>query len=118
MVIVGPQAGATVTVTLSGDATETKTSTVSTMGGDDDVWRVELGPYDAGGSYAITVACDGCKNARGGVREIRVSCVLVFPRRASRTDSTNQATNTTIEDVTFGDVYLCSGQSNMELGML
>ena len=70
-------AGATVTLTLSGDATESKTSQVGALGGDDNVWRVDLSPRQAGGNYTLTLSCDGCANS----------------------------TTTTLEDVTFGDVY-------------
>jgi hypothetical protein len=59
-------------------------------------WKVYLKPAPAGGSLTITAKCtQGCGSGGangGGVRDVA-----------------------TIERVTHGDVYFCSGQSNMAL---
>ncbi len=49
------------------------------------VWRLNLEPKPAGGPYNMTKTC----NTTGEVKKIQVT------------------------DVLFGDVWLCSGQSNM-----
>ena len=55
---------------------------------DEGNWKVLLDPAEAGGDYTMSVACtSGCTNT----------------------------TVSTLVNVTFGDVYFCSGQSNMEL---
>ena len=48
-------------------------------------WKAMLRPTPAGGSYTITARCTGCRNA----------------------------TSATIDDVTFGDLWYCAGQSNV-----
>ena len=50
-------------------------------------WKAFLRPTKAGGNYTITATCTGCHNA----------------------------SQTTITNVTFGDMWYCSGQSNMWL---
>eukprot|EP01083_Nonionella_stella_P283646 965456_1 len=52
-------------------------------------WKILLShPYPNGGNYILTVQCDNCQGT---------------PKNAS------------IYNVTFGDVYFCSGQSNMNI---
>lgn len=69
--------GATVTVAMDG-----KTGTA--VAGADGAWMARIGPFSAGGPYALTVS---------GPQQARFSDVLV------------------------GDVWICSGQSNMEMGI-
>lgn len=52
-------------------------------------WKALLDPHSAGGSYRVTVGCEGCSSSQE--RELR--------------------------NITFGEVWFCSGQSNMELGV-
>jgi len=53
-------------------------------------WKAFLPPHEAyGGNYSLTAACIGCDNT----------------------------TAKTITGLTYGDVWLCHGQSNMELPM-
>eukprot|EP00039_Didymoeca_costata_P023336 m.6756 g.6756 ORF g.6756 m.6756 type:complete len:756 (+) comp3578_c0_seq2:14-2281(+) len=51
------------------------------------MWKAFLNPTQAGGNYTIMVTCQGCQDA----------------------------TTISITNVTFGDVWYCSGQSNMWL---
>lgn len=50
-------------------------------------WKALLRPTAAGGDYTITAICEGCTNT----------------------------TSATLEHVTFGDMWYCTGQSNMWL---
>ena len=76
----------TVTATEDGTAT-TYTSAVTNTTGLGE-WKVYLPRHPAGGSVTLSAQCtSGCQN--------------------------NSAT--TITDLTYGDVWICSGQSNMEL---
>eukprot|EP00117_Sycon_ciliatum_P038771 scpid54146/ scgid28761/ Sialate O-acetylesterase; Sialic acid-specific 9-O-acetylesterase; Yolk sac protein 2; Sialate O-acetylesterase small subunit; Sialate O-acetylesterase large subunit len=79
---------ATVTVTVSSAEGSSKTYAAQVSENNMN-WKVLLDPAEAGGDYTITCACtQGCVNSSVGG---------------------------TIQNVTFGDVYFCSGQSNMEL---
>ena len=71
--------GSTVTVTING---QTQTTTVTEAGS----WRVEIGPFPAGGPHVLEIAGEASITSRSA----------------------------TFSDVLFGDVWLCSGQSNME----
>eukprot|EP01065_Artemidia_motanka_P052926 TRINITY_DN9682_c0_g2_i1.p1 TRINITY_DN9682_c0_g2~~TRINITY_DN9682_c0_g2_i1.p1 ORF type:complete len:756 (+),score=170.88 TRINITY_DN9682_c0_g2_i1:110-2269(+) len=55
-------------------------------------WRVLLPAAPAGGAYSATAWCDDCGAAAKA--------------------------NATMVNATFGDVWFCSGQSNMQLGMI
>ena len=88
-----PQSGvARITVTLKstegGASPESYTGTVFP----DGTWKVLLSAKPAGGSFTASVACTspGCASAA----------------------------STTITDLTFGDVWYCTGQSNMELDLI
>ena len=81
-----------VTVTEVGVGSYTVAATVVTLdlGGGNLTWRAALKPHPSyGGSVSLTAQCKGCSNT----------------------------TAATVEDVTYGDVWFCSGQSNMELPM-
>ena len=54
-------------------------------------WKACLAPQKVGGDYTITATCTGCASAKAAA---------------------------SIEHVTFGDVWYCSGQSNMALPLL
>ena len=58
-------------------------------------WKAYLQPAPAGGEYTITAVCTGCNVGTGAAGAAR--------------------TSSSILRVTFGDVYFCSGQSNMAL---
>ena len=82
--------GASVTVTLTGP-NYTYTSTPVTVVNSSDIslngtWKVLLPSCNAGFGYTVQVVCTGCSNV--------------------------SSAPATIEDVGFGDVFLCSGQSN------
>ena len=84
--------GATITVALSGPAGYAFTSpptTVTSSADDalDATWKVLLPPRPAGFNYTVTATCTGCSNSTPAV----------------------------LEGVGFGDVYICSGQSNVSL---
>ena len=69
------------------DIGESESLTTTTMKNGD--WKILLSKtYPNGGNYTITVSCNECSN-----------------------------TEATIYNVTFGDVYICTGQSNMWLPM-
>lgn len=74
-------------------ATTTSTLTVvSTVVRDDLTWKAYLPPKPAFGNYTLTAACTaGCPGRNGS------------------------ATTVTLVNLTYGDVYVCSGQSNMQL---
>lgn len=55
-----------------------------------NTWKALLHPTAAGGDYTITAKCDGC-------------------------NGTGTTTTATLSGVTFGDMWYCSGQSNMWL---
>ena len=57
----------------------------------DGRWKACLPPQQAGGEFRITATCTGCAHPNAAV---------------------------TIENVVFGDVYYCSGQSNMALPLV
>ena len=67
-----------------------KTYTASIM--DDNTWKILLEAHETGGNYSLTVECSS-------------GCVNTGP-------SNNSASAV---DLTFGDVLLCTGQSNMWL---
>jgi len=68
------------------------TSAGAYIGGPHTTWKAFLKPTAAGGNYTITATCEGC-----------------YEDLASPFASVN------ISDVVFGDVWHCSGQSNMWL---
>ena len=79
-------ASVTVTVTEDGQSSTYTSGVTNTTGLGE--WKVYLPKHAAGGSVTLAVQCtSGCANT----------------------------STTTISDLTFGDVWLCSGQSNMEL---
>eukprot|EP00051_Salpingoeca_urceolata_P012456 m.154374 g.154374 ORF g.154374 m.154374 type:complete len:759 (-) comp17497_c1_seq1:23-2299(-) len=104
-----PSATATVTVTSDGGESYTVNAVVNKthipQGPDNltlaeelgwvwpgpyQTWKALLKPTKAGGNYTITAKCSGCFQA-------------------------DQYNNATITNVTFGDMWFCSGQSNMWL---
>jgi hypothetical protein len=87
-----PVAGSTVTVSLLGatDNLEVVSSSVSATVSSSLTWKILFPAQQPGGNFSVAVACTkGCTNS----------------------------TATTITDVTFGDVWVCSGQSNAELSV-
>ena len=90
--------GAAVTVTLEGPDKDSFTSPPAPVAqgtGDpavDGTWKVLLPARAAGFGYTVTATCAGC--------------------------SASSAPAASLLDVGFGDVYLCSGQSNMECPVL
>ena len=86
----GGGVAATIELTLSPSSggAPVQTATATSTGG--GLWQALLTPMQAGGNYSITANCtQGCA----------------------------ANTTTTITDVTFGDVWYCSGQSNMALNL-
>eukprot|EP01060_Flectonema_neradi_P011037 TRINITY_DN180_c0_g1_i1.p1 TRINITY_DN180_c0_g1~~TRINITY_DN180_c0_g1_i1.p1 ORF type:complete len:608 (+),score=158.57 TRINITY_DN180_c0_g1_i1:43-1866(+) len=89
------------TLNVTGDATPTVTATITPASGSPyqvngrvtgNNWIAYLKPTQAGGDYKISVTCTGCSSDAPNTIEI--------------------------EDVTFGDVWYCAGQSNMALPLL
>lgn len=83
--------GATVTVRVEGPNNYSYTSAPVPVAASADItrngtWKVIIPPQGAGFGYSILAACDGCLNA--------------------------SSVPATLNDVGFGDVFLCSGQSN------
>ena len=52
-------------------------------------WKAMLQAHPSGGNYSVEATCTGCANSTAAV----------------------------LQDVTFGDVWICSGQSNAWLPM-
>eukprot|EP01084_Bolivina_argentea_P085147 153898_1 len=72
----------------NGNAYNNVLSTNSYINGD---WKILLNsPMKPGGNYTFNIACDSCNNP---------------------------SIDDTLYNITFGDVYYCSGQSNMQLRM-
>ncbi|XP_069803478.1 sialate O-acetylesterase-like [Dendropsophus ebraccatus] len=80
------EVGAVVTVTL-GRGIDTVSKTRVNVHGDVGVWKVVLDPMDHGGPYHLIAQ----QNIKGEITSIH------------------------LEDVLFGDVWICGGQSNMEM---
>ena len=86
--------GASVRVTLTGPNSYTFTIAPVTVASSSDVtihgsWKALLPAQSAGFGYAVVATCAGCSNAT--------------------------SPPASLTDVGFGDVFLCSGQSNSEL---
>eukprot|EP01084_Bolivina_argentea_P298722 514827_1 len=76
-----------ITLSISGNNYNKVLSTQSDRNGE---WKITLTEaMSAGGNYNFNVKCDGCK---------------------SKTDDT-------INNIKFGDVFYCSGQSNMDVNL-
>ena len=89
--------GASIIVTVDGPNGFSYTSAPSPVVISSDLsihgtWRTLLKPMNAGFGYNISAACTGCTNS--------------------------SAPSAAISGVGFGDVFLCSGQSNMECPLL
>eukprot|EP01083_Nonionella_stella_P016835 46991_1 len=84
-------ANTSITLSIKDLATgQSETHTTRSMVNAD--WKVLLPKtYPNGGNYSLTVQCQACSKGAGS--------------------------NQTIYNITFGDVYFCSGQSNMQLEM-
>jgi hypothetical protein len=91
-VVVGAKEGTTVSVDVKDqNGYDYKVSAPTTLLATNNTlgkWKAFLKPTKAGGNFTITISCASCAS----------------PLNTS-----------TISDVTFGDVYFCSGQSNMWL---
>ena len=81
--------GAKVVVTLTDEDAALEAERVAVVAAADGSWKATLAPRNAGGNFGAT---------------------------ASVTSAGSNGT-ATITDLTFGDVWLCSGQSNMELSL-
>ena len=89
-----PGAAVKVAIAPSGSAAEADAETISTTAGADGSWKAFLSPKPAGGSFTITATSESWPVPGGHI-----------------------SANAALSDVTFGDVWFCSGQSNMELNM-
>jgi len=94
--------GAQVRVSMDG---KTATATAGT----DGKWLAHLGPFRAGGPYTLTVSSVehvwGLRRASGR----HAGGIYTLPVEGPET--------TTISNVLVGDVWICSGQSNMQFGI-
>ncbi len=92
--------GQTVTVSMNG-----KKATATA--GQDGKWTAKLGPFQAGGPYTLTVEGPPPAGADGA------------PASPEAAPAAKPATLKliTLNNVMVGDVWLCSGQSNMEFGV-
>eukprot|EP00041_Stephanoeca_diplocostata_P003986 m.39872 g.39872 ORF g.39872 m.39872 type:complete len:692 (+) comp14765_c0_seq1:111-2186(+) len=80
----------TVNVTVKDKSSPSTEYTVTaTISDDGNGWKAVLRPASGGGNFTITATCNGCTNGSIAV----------------------------LENVTFGDVWYCAGQSNMWLPM-
>ncbi len=87
--------GQTVTVSMNG---EKATATA----GADGKWTAKIGPFQAGGPYTLTVEGTPAASADGS---------------PAPPDAAPAAKPLALKNVMVGDVWLCSGQSNMEFGV-
>ena len=79
-------------ISVEVSSTTTKYSVQATIISEESAFKAYLQPANAGGEYTVTVTChDGC--------------------------NTTEPTTLTLSRVTFGDVFFCSGQSNMALSL-
>lgn len=77
-----------VTVQEAGQPRYTLTAAVASAGADNVTWKALLKPHASyGGNVTLSAQCGGCRNT----------------------------TAVSLHGLTFGDVFFCSGQSNMEL---
>jgi sialate O-acetylesterase len=98
---------AAVSITLSGSDHLSRgvASTIHSAAVHDGAWKVMLPPKMAGGSYQIALSCGSSSSTTKRDGERSDGDVMV------------PAVVPPLEDVTFGDVWYCSGQSNMELSL-
>lgn len=89
-VVIGAKPTTKVVVKIAGSDSYTLNADVTFRHSGYAWWKANLKAHSAGGNYSVNVACSDC----------------IAPSNSS-----------TITDVTFGDIWFCSGQSNMELPM-
>ena len=77
--------------------------TTIVVSGTDGKWVAKVGPFPAGGPYTLTVEGPYLLGADG--------------KPLSLTSANLPVLRTTLKNVMVGDVWLCSGQSNMEFGV-
>ncbi len=77
--------------------------TTAVVSGTDGKWTAKIGPFPAGGPYTLTVEGPYLLGADG--------------KPLSLASANLPAQRTTLKNVMVGDVWLCSGQSNMEFGV-
>jgi len=77
--------------------------------GTDGKWMVHLGPFNAGGPYTLTV------NQVADNPQKRQTVGFSIDRNTARPFGFPQ--KAVVQDVLIGDVWICSGQSNMEMGI-
>ena len=81
--------------------------TATATAGPDGKWMATLGPFTAGGPYTLTVNAPLDRTASIGFAGInpQPKDLLPGPQEVK------------VQDVLIGDVWICSGQSNMEMGI-
>ncbi len=87
--------GASVSVKMNGKE-------VTATAGTDGEWRAKIGPFKAGGPYTLSVSGPYLTDVRG---------LLTLPVPNVKANAL------ALQNVMVGDVWLCSGQSNMEFGV-
>ena len=81
--------GAKVVLTLTNEDAALETESLAVVAAADGSWKATLAPRNAGGNFSATASVT----------------------------SAGPSGTATITDLTFGDVWFCSGQSNMELSL-
>ena len=74
--------------------------TAEAVAGPDGKWAAKIGPFPAGGPYTLTVGS-----------------ILLINGQMPSAETLRRAGGVTLKNVMVGDVWLCSGQSNMEFGV-
>jgi len=77
-------------------------------------WKLKVATPAAGGPYSITFEeADNRKSSDSGTTGI----TTISDSAAITGSTTNPISRTTLHDILIGEVWLCSGQSNMEMPM-
>mgnify|MGYP003935736633 FL=1 len=84
--------------------------------GADGRWEVLLQPVKAGGPYTLVVsAVNNTGKSRGGADIEAKACAGMNPcAETGAGNASETAQQITVKDILAGDVWLCSGQSNMQ----
>ena len=94
--------GSSVVVTLVSEGDDISPATIAPVNvviRDDGSWKAMLPAQPAGGNWTVTATCSGC---------------------SAHSKSSNATTGSyaVLRSVTFGDVFFCSGQSNVSISIL
>lgn len=78
-------------------------------------WKLHVATPAAGGPYSITI--DEADNKSTSVSATTLGSITTSGSVTTSGDRTNLISSITLHDILIGEVWLCSGQSNMEMPM-